>query len=365
MERKPQISRRDFLKLTVLEAGSIVTAYGFGGWILNKLQEYQVNNDPPEGVDENFYNPEAANLPPQVAAKPTQASQNVENPGADVPDTVPEVKPLVDQYKIAEKIDLASGDPMKWLLITNDNKAILTPSAKPYVYSIENEQNHIFDWHNYTTYSYLEEHGLPVVWGHEGKPELFFDYWADALRKPHGGGYVSRAEAQQAMLEKIIGTTVYMFQSPDAGLLPDSPEKIGSMDPSVGMVEAQVVAGLFVPRWQKVSEIDKNGIPTDQSQITFDGSGFKVDFVTTWYNRHTMNLINEIKRIYPNDPRDFGQTQKLWAPLPRPNLVFAKFCMRRLADDLDAPDVDANGDSVIPASYGRFVMALEIKGVGV
>jgi len=334
---------------------------GLGGWVFKKLEEYTENITPPEGVDQNFYNAEATNIPPQVTAKSTQAAQSIDSPDIDSLDAVPEVKPLVDQFKIGEKIDLASGDPMKWLLVTNDNKAILTPSAKPYAYSVENEQNHIFKSRNHTTYSYLEENGLPVVWGHEGLPELFFDYWADALRKPFGGGYVSRAEAQQAMLEKIIGATVYMFQSPDASLLPDSPEKIGSMDSRVGIVEAQVVAGLFVPRWQKVSDVDKNGIPTDQSQVTFDGSGFTVDFVTSAYNRHTLDVINWIKNSYPDDPRDNGQTHRLFSPLPNPNLVMAKFCMRALAGDPAAPETDANGNPVIPASYGRFVMALEIK----
>jgi hypothetical protein len=207
----------------------------------------------------------------------------------------------------------------------------------------------------------LEEHGLPVVWGHEGLPTLFFDYWANTLRKPNGEGLASRADAQKAMLKKIIGATVFMLQSPDTTLLPDSSEKISSMNASVKMVEAKVVAGLFIPRWQKISEVDKYGNPTNQSQVTFDGSGYTVDFVTNGYNKHTSDFINWIKRSYPDDSRDNGQTNRLFSALPNPNLVMAKFCMKPLAGDPDAPKTDVDGNPVTSASYGRFIMALEIQ----
>ena len=355
------MSRRDFLKFAGIGVGSAVMAYGFGGWLKDKIFEYQENSAPPQGVDENFVVPEISNITPQATAEPTQAAEVTQNP--ENPTPTPEVKPIVDGFKIAEKIDLSNGDPMEWLLVTNDNKAILTPSARPYAYSVENQQKNLFDWHNHTTYAYLEEHGLPIMWGHEGQADLFFDYWANLLRKPGDSGYIAtRADAEKAMVENIIGASVYMLQSPDAKLLPGSPQQIGSMDSSVNIVEAKVVAGLFIPRWQKMSNMDVYGNPTDKSQVTFDGSGSTVDFVTTMYNSHTMDILNWIKKAYPDDPKDYGQTNKLFSPLPKPNLVMAKFCMRSLSGDLAAPERDANGRPVTPTSYGRFFLVLEIKG---
>ena len=233
MERNPSLSRRDFWRLGFMGAGAAI----IGG---SALAKYLKDNAPPEGVDENFIRPVVTKTPFQPEAKATQTHQNTQtSQSTEVEataeatteptiETTPENKPLVDQFKIAEKIDLSSGDPMEWLLVTNDNKAILTPSAKPYAYTAENEENNVFDWRNLTTYSYLEENKLPVVWGHSGLPSLFFDYWANFLRKPGENGYVAtRADAQKAMLENIIGASIYMLQSPDAALLPTSPEGIG------------------------------------------------------------------------------------------------------------------------------------------
>lgn len=340
------------MKYAGIGIGSVVMTYGFGSWIKNQIQNYQADNTPPQGVDENFTLPEISNITPQVTTEPTQAAQSTQNPEVATP--TPEVKPIVDQFKIAEKIDLASGDPMEWLLVTNDNKAILTPSAKPYGYSIENQQKNIFDWHNHTTYTYLEENGIPVMWGHEGDSTLFFDSWDNILRRPYTSAIASRADAETAMVKNIIGGSVYMLQSPDAKLLPGSPQQIGSMDSGVNIIEAKVIAGVFIPRWQNVSQIDGG--------VTFDGSGFKVDFVTEGYNKHTSDVISWIKRSYPDDLRDSGQTHKLFSSLPKSNIVMAKFCMRSLTGDPAAPAVDADGHAVIPASYGRFILALEIKG---
>jgi hypothetical protein len=358
MEKKPYLSRRDVLKLAFVGAGFTTIGVSFGKWILDSYNEIEADYAPPEGVQQNFVVPESTATRSQTTPEATQTTQKTET---STP--TPEVKPLVDQFKIAEKIDLSSGDPMKWLLVTKDNQAILTPSAKPYGYSIENENNNMSDWQKNTTYTYLEEHNLPVVWGHSGVATLFFDHWADILRKPYSGILASREDAQKAMLEKIIGAKVFMFQSADANLLPETPEKMNSLDSSVKMVEAKIVAGVFIPRWQKVSEVDNSGDFTDKSQVTFDGSGSWVDFVTAGYNKHTMDIVNWIQKIYPDDPKDNGQTNKLFSSLPNPNLVMAKFCVRAFLGDPPAPDLDANGNSVVPASYGRFVMALEIKKI--
>jgi len=328
------------------------------------------DNTPSEDVADNFVLPEITKTPFQPEVSSTPTPKNTETPESSqikatnepTATNTPENKPLVDQFKIAEKIDLSSGDPMKWLIVTNDNKAILTPSAKAYAYTVENEENNVFDWQNLITYTYLEENRLPVVWGHSGSPTLFFDHWEEFLRRPGKNGYVStRAEAQIAMLENIIGARVYMVQSPDAAILPTSPDGIRNLVPNVKMVEAKVVAGLFIPRWQTMSHLDKNGNPTDQSQVVFDGNGLTVDFVSKGYSQHTIDLLSWIKKVYPDDPKDNGQTNKLFSPLPNPNLVMAKFCVGRLSGDAPAPEFEADGSRVVPASYGRFIMALEIQ----
>jgi hypothetical protein len=364
VERKPYLSRRAAIRLGFIGAGSLMVAG-------SALGKYLSDNTPPEGVEENFVRPEKTNTPFQPV-KNTQTPENTQTPQSTKveatnepsPTSTLENKPLVDQFKIAEKIDLSSCDPMEWLLVTNDNKAILTPSAKPYGYTVENEQNNVFDWRNLTTYTYLEENGIPVVWGHSGIPSLFFDNWVNILCKPGDKGYLAtRADAQKAMIDNIIGASVYMIQSPDAALLPSSPEGINNLDSSAKMVEAKVVAGVFIPRWQVMSNLDGNGKPTDQSQMVFDGNGLTLDFVTNGYDKHTSDVLRWIKRVYPDDSKDTGQTNKLFSPLPNPNLVLAKFCVKRLSGDAPAPEIDADGQPVIPASYGRFIMALEVQKI--
>lgn len=363
MEKKPNLSRKDFLKIGLIGSGSLMVA----GSALGKLI---LDNTPFEDVTDNFVLPEITKTPfqPEASSTPTPKctetpeSTEIEATNEPSPTSTPENRPLVDQFKIAEKIDLSSGDPMKWLIVTNDNKAVLTPSAKAYAYTVENEKNNVFDWQNLTTYTYLEENGLPVVWGHSGIPSLFFDHWANLLCKPGDNGYTAtRAEAQKAMLANIIGASVYLLQSPDAAILPMSPDGIRNLDPNVKTIKAKVVAGVFIPRWQVMSNLDGAGMPTNKSRVVFDRNGLTVDFVTNGYNKHTNDVIGWIKKVYPDDPKDHGQTSKLFSSLPRPNLVLAKFCLRRLAGDAPAPDIDADGNAVIPASYGRFIMALEVQ----
>lgn len=249
---------------------------------------------------------------------------------------------------------------MKWLLVTNDKKAVLTPPARPYAYTVENQEGNIFDWKNHTTLTYLEENGIPVVWGHSGLDELFFHRWAELLRKPEG--YVlKRLEAQREMIKNIIGSSVFMLQSSDESLLPKSPSDLNSVDPNVKIVEVKVIVGVFIPRWQNVSEVDESGNLTANSRVKFDGGGHRVDFVTRGYNRHTMDFIRWIKDIYPDDPQDAGQTQKLFRQLPKPNIIVAKFCISAFSNDPPAPKKDSDGNPIIPASYGRFIMVFEVN----
>lgn len=357
MEKEQKMTRRDFLKIALAGTGTVLLGASVVDYLNYLSQEIHADNSPPQGVEtlkpiQNAATPE----------KPIDTPINTPEVPENTPNKTPEPTPMVNNFKIAEKIDLSNGDPMKWLLVTKNQKAILTPSAKAYAYSVENEKNNIFDWRKNTTYTYLEENNIPVVWGHSGLPELFFDHWADILRKPgEGGNVVTREEAQKAMIENIIGSEVYLFQATKENILPESAGNPGSIDPLTKVVKAKVIAGLLVPRWQLMSYVDLLGNPTDQSQVVFDGKGVKVDFVSNAYNKHTSDVIRWIKNVYPDDSRDVGQTNKLFSSLPKSDVLIAKFCIRPFSDDLAAPQINSGGQSVTSISYGRVVLVLEIQ----
>jgi len=366
MERKPTISRRDFLRLALVGGGLTLGGYGLIQYIENLNQENQANNGSLEleSVDDNFYRAEAVNIPTATA---TVGAWATATPYPDArPTLIPteppeELKPLVNQFTIAERINLASAEPMKWLFILPDNKAILTPIAKPYAYSTENENNNIFDWHNHTTYSYLEDNGTPILWGHEGLDELFFNALSDYLRKPFGGGWVTRQEATEAMHQNLLGGKVYLMQANNESFLPKTVNDVNFSDTNIRVVEMQVMAGLLVPRWQNVDIIDDDGYLTPESQVTFDGTGRKIDWISRWYINHTMDIYQSIKNVYPDSPLDLNHTHRQFLSLPDSSTLGVKFCMRPLSDD-ESCSVDADGNSVIQPSYGRFIMALKAIG---
>ena len=350
------MTRRDFLKVALAGTGTVLLGTSLIDYLNYLSQEIHANNSPPQGVE--TFNPIQNTATPEKPINTPTNTPEQEN----TPTKTPEPTTIVDGFKIAENIDLSNGEPMKWLLITKDKRAILTPSAKAYAYSTENEENNIFDWRKNTTYTYLEENHTPVIWGHSGLPELFFDHWADILRKPgENGNIATREEAQKAMLDNINGSEVYLFQASKENVLPESASNLDSIDPLARVVKAKVVASLLVPRWQLMSHVDSSGNPTSQSQVVFDGKGIKVDFVSSAYNKHTLDVIRWIKKVYPDDPRDIGHTNKLFSSLPKTNLLIAKFCIRPFSNDLAAPQFDSEGETVSSVSYGRVVMALEVQ----
>ncbi len=363
---KPELfSRRDFLNLIWRYGppivGATLVAVGGGGLVYRAIQAYEADHGAAP-VDNNFYKADATNIPPHIDAAGAAAT-TAPYPGA-TQETAPsdELKPLVDKFKIADRISLSSAEPMKWLIVLSGDRAILTPTAKPYAYSQENEDANIFDWHKHTTYTYLEQNGTPILWGHEGVSELFFNSLADFLRKPYGGGWVTKREAEKAMRENLLGAKVYLMQAKDEALLPETTDDVDFKRTDIRIVKMEVVAGLFVPRWQKVDVLDENGLPKPETQVTYDGGGWTVDWVTHWYDQHTNDIYEAIRTAYPDHPDETNDTHDQFLALPDGATLGVKFCIRPLAGDAPAPDKDANGDVVIPASYGRFFMALKVTG---
>jgi hypothetical protein len=363
MEKKTSISRRQFLKLALTGIGAGLV----GKYLVDLGKFYLSENAPAEGVDENFVLPEITNMAPTRTVtpeatrtnanpktpEPTQAPQPTETPTA-----TPEVRPPVDQFKIKEKIDLSSMEPMKWLFVLPGNKAILTPTAKPYAFTPENNAADIFNWRNHTTYTYLEKNGAPILWGHEGIDELFFNSVAEYLRKPFGGGWVTRAEAEKSLYENFLGSKAYLMQASDESYLPKDVAGVDLGDKNIRVAEMEVIAGLLVPRWQEVDKVDATGkFPAPNAKVAF-GGGYKVDWVAGWYEKHTMDFYDAIRKAYPDNAADPGHTNSIFQGLPGKDTLGVKFCIKRLADDA-ACSTDANGNEVIPASYGRVFLTLK------
>jgi hypothetical protein len=362
MEKKTSISRREFLKLALAGIG-----VGFVGKYLTDIGKlYLSEGAPPEGVDQNFNVQEIKNIEatPTSTHEPTNTPQKPQTPEptrtlepTQTPTATPEVKSPVDQYIIKEKIDLASTEPMKWLFVLPENKAILTPIAKPYSYSPENNDAGIFDWRNHTTYTYLEKNNTPILWGHEGVDELFFNTLAEYLRKPEGS-LLTRAEAEKSMYENFLGSKVILMQAADETLLPKDVASVNLRDKNIRSVEMTVTAGLLVPRWQEVDKVDPTGkFPASDAKVAFEG-GYKVDWIAGWYEKHTMDIYDSIRQVYPDSPADPAHTNSQFKGLPGKDTLGVKFCMRKLAGD-GACSTDANGNEVIAASYGRVFLTLK------